>query len=93
MWNWEQGRLEYFQFDELRKIAKFGLRSNLRLATRSELEAQIGLPFFPDDSQYRPWRNYGRLFQIAMIATPRGRFDANMTAVGRLLAQDGQVTD
>ncbi len=92
MWNWEQGRLEYFQFDELRKLAKFGLRSNLRLATRSDLEDAVSLPFLPDDPDYPPWRNYARLFQIAMIATPQGSSDANMTALGQLLSQDGQIT-
>ena len=64
MWNWEQGRLEYFQFDELRKIAKFGAAHDLRTAIRSDLEDAVGLPFLPDDPAYLPWRNYRRLFQV-----------------------------
>lgn len=91
-WNWEQGRLEYFQFDELRKVARFGADRDLRQANRRELEAAVGLPFLPDDDAYRPWRNYGRLFQIAMIATPRDAGDSRLTALGELLAKDGKVT-
>lgn len=91
-WNWEQGRLEYFQFDELRKIARFGAEHDLRAASRRDLAGAIGLPFLPDDDAYPPWRNYGRLFQIAMIATPRGRSESRLTSVGELLAGDGQVT-
>ena len=91
-WNWEQGRLEYFQFDELRKVARFGAAHDLRKANRQELEAVVGLPFLPADNAYRPWRNYGRLFQIAMIATPRGPHGSRLTALGELLAKDGAVT-
>ena len=92
LWKWEQGRLEYFQFDALRKVAKFGIANNLRQATRSELENALELPFRPDDEAYPPWRNYGRLFQIAMIAVPHGPNKAKLTSLGRLLAEDGKVT-
>lgn len=85
-WNWEQGRLEYFQFDELRKIARFGAAHDLRAAGRRDLAETVGLPFLPDDDAYPPWRNYGRLFQIAMIATPRGRNESRLTPLGELLA-------
>ena len=91
MWNWEQGRLEYFQFDELRKVARFGLAHDLRTATRRDLADAVGLPFLPDAAAYKPWRNYGRLFQIAMIAIPHGD-GARLTALGQLLAEDGKVT-
>lgn len=90
MWRWEQGRLEYFQFDELRKIAKFASRSNLRQATRADLRSAVGLPFYPTD--YVPWRNYGRLYQIAMIAIPKGHQDSEPTMLGSLMAQDGKIT-
>lgn len=92
MWNWEQGRLEYFQFDELRKVARFGAVHDLRAATRRDLADAVGLSFLPDDAAYKPWRNYGRLFQIAMIAIPHGRESAKLTALGQLLAEDGRVT-
>ena len=92
MWNWEQGRLEYFQFDLLRKIAKFGIKTNLRKASRSEYEDFVGLPFLPDNPQYPPWRNYSRLFQIAMLAVPKGSSLSEMTELGKILADDGKVT-
>lgn len=90
-WNWEQGRLEYFQFDELRKVARFGAANDLRTANRHDLKAAVGLPFLPDNDAYPPWRNYARLFQIAMIATPQGR-GSRLTRLGELLSKDGQVT-
>lgn len=91
-WEWEQGRLAYFQFDALRKVAKFGVANSLQQATRSELETAVGLPFPPDDPAYPPWRNYGRLFQIAMIAIPQGSNKAKLTSLGKLLAEEGKVT-
>lgn len=92
MWDWEQGRLDYFQFDELRKIAKFGTETDLRQANRDELASAVGLPFLPNNPAYRPWRNYARLFQIALIAAPKGRRFAEMTRLGQILASDGKVT-
>lgn len=92
MWDWDQGRLEYFQFDELRKVARFGIDHDLRTAIRSDLKDAVGLPFLPDDAAYRPWRNYGRVFQIAMIAVPQGRDNAKLTDLGQLLGEDGKVT-
>ena len=91
-WNWEQGRLEYFQFDELRKVARYGAAHDLRMANRHDLEVAVGLSFPPHDDAYRPWRNYGRLFQIAMVATPQGRHESRLTRLGELLSKDGQVT-
>lgn len=92
MWGWEQGRLEYFQFDTLRKIARSGGLTDLRQVSRADLAATVGLPFLPDDPRYRPWRNYGRLFQISMIAVPRGPNHSELTVVGDILSQDGRMT-
>ena len=92
MWDWEQGRLEYFQFDELRKIAKFGIKTNLREASRIEYEKFIGLLFLPDRPDYLPWRNYARVIQIAMLAVPSGHYLSKMTVLGEILAADAKVT-
>ena len=92
MWDWDQGRLEYFQFDALRQIAKFGRDHDLRTAVRSDFEDAVGLPFLPNDAAYPPWRNYSRVFQITMLATPQGRDSAKLTELGRFLAEDGKVT-
>jgi hypothetical protein len=90
MWHWEQGRLAYFQFDELRKIAKFAVHNDLRSATREALESAVGLPFLP--KHYTPWRNYKRVFQLALIATSDPDGGASITEVGKLLADDGKIT-
>ena len=92
MWHWDQGRLNYFQFDELRKIAKFAIDNDLRLTDRATLEAVTGLPFSPDSEDYKPWRNYGRVFQLAMIATPDTGDGSRITEIGELLADDGKIT-
>ena len=92
MWRWDQGRLDYFQFDELRKIAKLAESTDLRQASHEELESATGLPFSPNRPDYRPWRNYGRAFQLAMIAVPEGRNRSRVTEIGKLLARDGQIT-
>lgn len=92
MWRWDQGRLDYFQFDELRKIAKFALTHDLRQATHDALQSATGLPFSPNRPDYLPWRNYGRAFQLAMIAVPTGRNTSCVTEIGTLLATDGQIT-
>ena len=85
--------MDYFQFDELRKIAKFGAANDLYQTPRGPLEKATGLPYSPDKPGYeRPWRNYGRTFMLAMIAVPDGNSGATMTAVGKLLADDGKIT-
>ena len=93
MWHWDQGRLDYFQFDELRKIAKFAVANDLRTADRAHLADVVGLPFLPISQRYRPWRNYSRIFQLAMIAVPSNDTDrSELTEIGKLLAKDGQIT-
>lgn len=85
--------MDYFQFDELRKIAKFAIAHDLYQTLRGPLEAATGLPYSPVKVGYeRPWRNYGRTFMLAMVAVPNGAGGASITEVGRLLADDGQIT-
>lgn len=73
-WRWDQGRLEYFRFDNIRIIAKCLL--NMEAANlndpnldplRDILESETGLPFAP--SHYKVWRNYGRVFACSLLAT------------------------
>ena len=91
MWRFDQGRIEYFQFDELRKIAKFAVAKDLRSASRGPLVSATGLPFLPADAAYPPWRNYSRVFRTAMLVAKIGGV-ARPTRVAELLAQDGVVT-
>lgn len=92
MWRWDQGRLNYFQFDELRKIAKVAVNTDLRSADHHELELATGLPFHPRRPNYKPWRNYRRVFQTAMIAVPSRSGGSKVTEIGKRLAVDGHVT-
>ena len=65
MWSWDQGRLDYFQFDEIRKIAKFAVSHDLKAVSVDEIGDAVGLPFLPKKDGYKPWRNYSRTFKLA----------------------------
>lgn len=72
-WRWDQGRLDYFQFENIVKIARVlcnldGVMLNAKSdLLRQPLEQGTGLPFAP--SHYKVWRNYARTFACAMLAT------------------------
>ena len=89
MWKWDQGRIEYFQYDVLRTISRFAVENDLRNAPPEVIRANTGLPFPPQD--YTPWRNYARVFKLCLIASElNGR--AVPTDVAAILAQTGTVT-
>jgi len=76
-WRWDQGRLPYFQYDNLVRIAEVltslnGVKINQKGVDplRTPLENGVGLPFSP--SHYRVWRNYARVFECALLATSVG---------------------
>ncbi|WP_373473808.1 HNH endonuclease [Sphingorhabdus lacus] len=91
MWRFDQGRIEYFQFDELRKIAKYAVANDLRSAKRQALVQATGLPFYPASDAYPPWRNYSRVFRTALLVAKINEV-AVPTKIAHLLAADGQVT-
>ena len=72
-WRWDQGRLEYFRFDNILRIAETltaldGIKLNGAFdPLRAPLMEQTGLAFKPD--HYRVWRNYARVFRCALLAT------------------------
>ena len=72
IWRWDQGRLDYFRFENIVNIARVltaldgvDLTSKHDLI-RLPLESGTGLPFSP--SHYKVWRNYGRVFACSMLA-------------------------
>ena len=78
-WRWDQGRLNYFAFDNLRAIAAAlvgfdGQEINpigvdpMRLV----LQNQTQLSFSP--GHYRVWRNYSRVFGCSLLATKAGKY-------------------
>ena len=90
-WRWDQGRLDYFQFENIVKIARVlcdldGVMLNTKTdLLRQPLEQGTGLPFAP--SHYKVWRNYARTFACSMLAT---NIDGKLfvTDVCRKLAAD-----
>ena len=72
-WRWDQGRLSYFQYENLKAIAHCLIRLNGVVINqkgidplREELESWTGLPFAP--KTYRIWRNYKRVFECSFLA-------------------------
>lgn len=73
-WRWDQGRLNYFRFDNIVRIARVLVNlENIDIGSsgadllRSELMQGTGLAFAP--AHYRVWRNYGRVFACSFLAT------------------------
>lgn len=89
MWNWDQGRLHYFQYDELRTVSRFAVGSDLRNTPSHIIRSATGLDFPPDE--YSPWRNYARVYKLCMLASEIDNI-AVPTDVARILATDGAVT-
>lgn len=89
-WRWDQGRLAYFNYESIVRIATtlcslngVSLDSNedpLRVPLMSATE----LPFAPD--HYTVWRNYARVFRCSLLATSIGN-KLVCTDICRLLAQ------
>ena len=71
-WRWDQGRLQYFRFDSIKRIAEAlvtleGAKLGGQDPLRALLTAETGLPFAPD--HYTVWRNYARVFKCQLLAT------------------------
>lgn len=91
MWRWDQGRLEYFNFENLRRIAVASSSIDLKTATNAELKRLTGLDFRPYQDAYPPWRNYSRVFKLMRIISDDGS-SAVPTPVAKILARSGTVT-
>lgn len=72
-WSWDQGRLQYFRFDNLKTIAHtLAQFDNVQIDScepifRQQLEVNTGMPFAPKN--YAVLRNYRRVFESALLAT------------------------
>jgi hypothetical protein len=97
-WRFDQGRLQYFQFDEIKKIAQAlneldGIKkpaSDERDVVRETLKHFSDLPFLPND--YTVWRNYGRVFEIMMLATTNNDHIVT-TSLCKAIARDPENID
>lgn len=90
-WRWDQGRIDYFRFDNIKSIAKVlagldgvslgaGQQDNLR----EPLRTQTGLPFAVP-ATHKIWRNYGRVLECCFLASDPNRV-LTITDVCRRLA-------
>ncbi|EGQ5302474.1 HNH endonuclease, partial [Enterobacter hormaechei] len=73
-WRWDQGRLDYFSVESLRKIASVFVDIDGAEDTdpeydplREPLVLRTELPFSPDS--YKVWRNYARVIKLGLIAS------------------------
>lgn len=80
VWRWDQGRLEYFQYDEIKRIAQALVtfdghalpRGGDPDTLRKALEQFSDQPFAPHRDDYPVWRNYGRVFGCQLLAVKVG---------------------
>lgn len=91
-WRFDQGRLEYFEFDEIKRLAQGLLAIDGRPKPalsddylRQSLKKFSARPFFPID--YTVWRNYKRVFACALLATEIER-NIVCTEICKSLASD-----
>lgn len=91
MWHWDQGRLDYFELDNLKRIARFALTHDLKAEEHDALVNAVGLPFSPRRKYYKPWRNYARTFKSMGLVYQDGKI-AKPTLITKLLADDGSIT-
>lgn len=74
-WRFDQGRLDYFRFDEVKKIAHALVELDGKSKpgrddpdiVRIALKKYSNLPFAPDN--YYVWRNYSRVFGFLLLGT------------------------
>ena len=90
MWKWDQGRLEYFQYDVLRTIARFVVKHDIKNSAPGFVRAETDLPFLAP-ATHSPWRNYSRIFKLCMLITEHEGVAAP-TDVAKILAKSGDVT-
>ncbi len=96
-WQWDQGRGEYFQFENIVAMSRILVKKEGMLLSdvsdnkdlRSLMLEQVELKFKPES--YTVWRNYGRVFKISLLATdiPVGKEKRlRCTEVCRALSED-----
>ncbi|ELZ1136968.1 HNH endonuclease [Enterobacter mori] len=96
-WRWDQGRLDYFSVEILRKIASVFVDNDgiedidpEYDPLREPLELRTELPFSPDS--YKVWRNYARVIKLSMIASRiDGRY--HCTDIARSLSSGVMASD
>lgn len=91
MWRWDQGHIGYFEFETVRRIAKFVVNNDFRSASRTQLIAATGRDFKAPVG-YSPWRNYARALKVCLLVSEAGAV-AMPTAAAHVLATDNVTSD
>ncbi len=90
MWKWDQGRIQYFQYDALRSVANFVVENDLKNSDPRLIRQKTGLEFSAP-STYSPWRNYSRIYKLCLLVSEQNGI-AVPTDVAKILSQSGTVT-
>ena len=91
-WRWDQGRLQYFNLYNLKKIAEvLVLKEGQHVGRgaeedflREDLAIKTDLPFAPDS--YTVWRNYARVFKVSLLAVRNSEGKLQCTDICKSLA-------
>ncbi len=90
MWNWDQGRMKYFQYPALREVAKFVTSQQWERADSTLIREETGLPFAAPNT-HTPWRNYARIFKLCLLLSEKDGV-AIPTPVAKIIADTGAVS-
>lgn len=95
-WRWDQGRLAYFSYEAVQSLAVVlvtldGVDTSEDLGRFSPvMRAESGFDFLPLD--YGVWRNYARVFKLAMLATEIEGVIYSSTIAKRIADPDDGLT-
>lgn len=82
--------MQYFQYDNLRSIAGFVVKSDLKNSDPISIREATKLDFSAPVS-HSPWRNYARIFKLCLLVSEQNS-KAMPTDVARILSRSGIVT-
>ena len=90
MWRWDQGRLEYFQFNNILKLARLVAHHNFKTIDRKTASKETGLDFKAPES-HSVWRNYSRVAKLCLLVSVDKKV-AKPTPIADILTRSGEVT-
>ena len=90
MWHWDQGRLDYFLFDNTLQLARLVLKYDFKSIDKETAKKETGLPFKAPKT-HSVWRNYSRILKLCLLIYERDG-EAKPTSVAQALGNTGQIT-
>ena len=70
MWKWDQGRMEYFQYDVLKEVSRFVVNNQWTRENSTTIRSKTGLKF-PVPNTHSPWRNYLKVFKLCFLVSEK----------------------